>query len=108
MAVTELWTFSRLVLKELDTLGIKPPRIDEHDHDDKDGSDFIFGEVTPQLSLSEGEYMSIDQEQGLYSYTFGTRGCCGGDPTSGGECYFAPTEDKAKEIALAFKQYFEL
>jgi hypothetical protein len=108
MMSTTLWDFSRLVLQELDELGIKPPRIDEHDNGDQDGSDFIFGEITPELSLSEGEYMSIDQEQGLYSYTFGTKGCCGGDPTGGGESYFEPTAAKAKEVAFSFKEYFEL
>lgn len=103
----KLWAFTTDVIDEIKRLGFNPPRIDCHDSDDAEGSDFIFGLVTLELSLSEGEYMEIDQEQGLYSYNFGTRGCCGGDPTYDGENYFEPSNAKAKELALAFKEYFE-
>lgn len=107
MMSTKLWEMTELVLEELALLGIKPPRIEGHDVNDPEGSDFLFGDLTPHLSLSEGEYMSIDMEQNLCSYTFGTRGCSGGDPTYGGEGYFEPSETKAKELALAFKEHFE-
>ncbi|ODR83792.1 hypothetical protein [Shewanella xiamenensis] len=101
-----LWPFTEAVIEQLEKMGVKPPRIDEHDIGDDEGGDFIFGEVTPHLSLSEGEYLKIDQDQGLYSYSFGTRGCCGGDPTYGGEIYFEPSEKKAADVAKAFVDYF--
>lgn len=104
----ELWPFTQLILDELESMGVSVPRIDIHDFGDVEGSDFLFGEVTPELQLSEGEYMAIDQEQGLYSYTFGTRGCSGGDPTYGGENYFKPSQEKAKELALIFVKEFKL
>lgn len=101
----QLWPFTTLVLKHLTALGVTPPRIEVHQ--DEEGSDFIFGELTPELQLSEGEYIAIDAESGVYSYCFGTRGCSGGDPTYGGECYFSSTDEKALEVAKIFVEEFK-
>jgi len=101
-----LWPFTQQVIEEITALKVPIFRIDKHENIDPEGSDFLFGEVTPELQLSEGEYMVIQHEQGLFSYEFGTRGCCGGDPTYGGDIYFEPTQAKAKELALAFEKYF--
>jgi len=104
----ELWPFTQLILEELKSMGVSVPRVDMHDVGDLEGSDFLFGELTPHLQLSEGEYMEIGQEQELYCYTFGTRGSSGGDPTYGGENYFKPTPEKARELALIFVKEFKL
>ena len=101
-----LWPFTQQVIDEIEALGASLPRIEKHEDIDAEGSDFLFGVVTPELTLSEGEYMVIQHEQGLFSYEFGTRARFGGDPTYGGEPYFEPTQTKAKQLALAFKEIF--
>ncbi len=104
---TELWPFTQMVIEELKRRGRVPNRVDGHDVGDNEGGDFLFGELTPHLSLSEGEYMCIDQDVGLMSYQFGAREGCGGDPTYGGEFLFEPTSEKAVAVAQAFIDYFD-
>ncbi|MBJ7265419.1 hypothetical protein [Idiomarina abyssalis] len=101
-----LWSFTQQVIDEIKALGVQIPKIEKHEDIDPEGSDFLFGVVTPELILSEGDYMVIQHEQGLFSYEFGTRACFGGDPTYGGEPFFEPTQAKAKQLALAFSEFF--
>ncbi|PBV09237.1 hypothetical protein CJU35_05110 [Pseudomonas aeruginosa] len=56
---TGLWPLTELVLNHLEALCCPVLRIDAHDDDD--GADFLWGELTPELELSAGEYMRIDQ-----------------------------------------------
>lgn len=45
------------MLNHLDALSCPVLMIDAHDDDD--GADFLWGELTPELDLSAGEYMRI-------------------------------------------------
>lgn len=101
-----LWPVTAMIVQKIRCAGFNIPRLDAHEQGEPEGADFVFGEITPHLELSEGEYMSIDMEMGLFSYTFGTRGCCGGDPTYGGECYLEVSESNAENVARYFLRYF--
>lgn len=98
-----LWPFTEMVLNAIEQAGGSVPKIEAHDLADE--SDFIWGELTPELKLTQGEYMIIDHEAGAYYVAFGTRGCCGGDPTFG-QCLLMPTEENATMLAARFKDYF--
>lgn len=101
-----LWPFTEMVLDEIQASGFDIPRIEAHDASDPEGVDFIWGELTPHLSLSEGSYLRIDCEFGEYFSDLGTRGCCGGDPTFGGYSFLAPTKENARKVASEFLEYF--
>ena len=101
-----LWPFTELVLEAIEAAGLNPLRIEVHDADDPEGSDFIWGELTPHLSLSEGEYITIDRYGDNYYSELGTRGCCGGDPTFGGFSNLEPTKPNAKKVADEYVEYF--
>lgn len=102
---TGLWPLTELVLNHLDALGCPALMIDAHDDDD--GADFLWGELTPELDLSAGEYMRIDQYAGRYSMAFGQRTRFGGDPTWGdGISHLLPTPENAALIATEFCRQF--
>ncbi|WP_157754435.1 hypothetical protein [Pseudomonas putida] len=100
-----LWPFTEMVLNRLDALGCPVLRIDAHD--DEDGADFLWGELTPELELSAGEYMRIDQYAGRYSMMFGQRAHFGGDPTWGdGYSHLLPSTEHASLVATEFCRHF--
>jgi hypothetical protein len=102
-----LWPLTEMVLREIELTGFVIPKIEAHDPDDIEGSDFIWGELTPHLELSEGEYMTVSHEFGKFCSDFGMRGCCGGDPTLMEGIRFAePTNENARLIAKEFVEYF--
>lgn len=101
-----LWPFTEMVLDEIESTGFVVPRIEAHSASDPEESDFIWGELTPHLELSEGEYLSIDCEAGEYCSQLGMRGCCGGDPTYGGFNFLEPTRENARKVAAEFISYF--
>lgn len=102
-----LWPFTEMVINQIEFMGCPLLKIEAHDSDDIEGSDFLWGTLTPHLSLSEGDYMYINQDSGFYSTCFGTRGCCGGDPTyDGGQILIEPTEDNAVLVAKDYCEYF--
>nr|WP_073937513.1 hypothetical protein [Pseudomonas aeruginosa] len=102
-----LWPFTDMVLNQLEALGSPVLRIDAHDDDD--GADFLWGELTPELDLSAGEYMRIDQIGGLYSMAFGQRARFGGDPTWGdSNSHLSPTQEHAVLVATEFCRQFSI
>lgn len=102
-----LWPFTIVVLDQIELIGNRVLKIEAHDQGDMDGVDFLWGELTPHLELSEGEYMRIDQEFGEFSTSFGQRGCCEGDATWGDDLRFLqPTTKSAAVVARAFCDYF--
>lgn len=102
-----LWPFTVMVLDEIERIGCPVVKIEAHDAADQEEPDFLWGELTPHLELSEGEYMRIDQEAGEFSTAFGMRGCCGGDPTWGDDLRFLrPTAENAALVARAYCDYF--
>lgn len=102
---TGLWLLTEMVLSHLDALGCPVLRIDAHD--DEDDADFLWGELTPELELSAGEYMRIDYLAGRYSMTFGQRAHFGGDPTWGaGYSHLLPTTENAALLATEFCRQF--
>jgi hypothetical protein len=101
-----LLEFTEMVLDIIDNSSVKPLKIEAHDQNDPESPDFIWGSLTPHLSLSKGEYLRIDQEAGQYSSDLGMRGCCGGDPTYGGYSFLLPTPENAKLVANEFIEYF--
>lgn len=100
-----LWPFTDMVLNQLEALGCPVLRIDAHD--DEDGADFLWGELTPELDLSAGEYMRIDHSAGRYCMTFGQRAHYGGDPTWGdGYTHLLPSPEHALLVATEFCRHF--
>lgn len=96
-----LYDFTLAVLAAYANQGGTPlPKIEAHALDDAEGSDFLWYELTPKLELSEGEYMSISPEYGRYYVSTGMRGCCGGDPTFGGDFVVDPTPGGVNKVAL--------
>lgn len=103
-----LWPFTEMVLEEIGRSGFEIPKIEAHDASDLEEPDLIWGELTPHLELSEGEYLAISHEpiaEEFYS-NLGTRGCSGGDPSFGGYSCLAPTKENAKLVADEFIEYF--
>jgi len=104
---TGLWPFTVMVLDQIELIGCPVLKIDAHEERDLEGTDFLWGELTPHLELSEGEFMQIEHEDGLFSTAFGMRGCCGGDPTWGDDLrLLQPTTESAILVARAFCSYF--
>lgn len=101
-----LWPFTEMVLDKIEEAGCPVLKIEAHDPEDPEEPDFLWGELTPHLELSEGEYMRIDQEAGEYCSELGMRGCCGGDPTYGGYSFLQPTEENASLVAAEYVKYF--
>lgn len=101
-----LWPFTELVLDEIEKSGVPVFKLEEHDADDLEGADFIWGELPPHLSLSEGEYLRIDQVGDAYYSELGTRGCCGGDPTFGGFSNMEPSKENAIKVSAEYIEYF--
>jgi hypothetical protein len=95
-----LFDFTTQVLKALGQ-ELQPLRIDAHE--DAEEADFLFYSLTPELSLSEGEYMKISMESGQYWVEFGTRACCGGDPTWAELPAVDLTSENAQRVAELFK-----
>ena len=101
-----LWPFTLMVVKAIEKKGGAPVLIEAHDQAEPEEPDFIWGELTPHLELSDGEYLRIDQEFGEYCACFGTRGCSGGDPTYEDMNFLAPTAENAGRVAIAFVEHF--
>jgi len=101
-----LLPFTEMVLDEIESTGFAIPQIEAHDESDPEEPDLIWGELTPHLELSDGEYLRIDCEAGEYCSALGMRGCSGGDPTFGGYSFLAPTKENAKLVAAEFIKYF--
>ncbi|HBO2935104.1 TPA: hypothetical protein L4R50_000098 [Pseudomonas aeruginosa] len=94
-----------MVLTKLEALGCAPLRIDAHE--DEEDADFLWGELTPGLDLSAGEYMRIDQLAGLYSVAFGERNDFGGDPTWWeGDNQLEAIPEHASRVAIEFRRQF--
>ena len=99
-----------MVLDEIERSGFEIPKIEAHDSSDLEEPDLIWGELTPHLELSDGEYLAISYEpiaEEFYS-NLGTRGCSGGDSSFGGYSCLAPTADNAKLVSTEFIEYFML
>lgn len=103
---TGLWPFTEIVLDEIELAGFKVQNIEAHDISDDEGSDFIWGELTPKLALSDGSYMKVSKDFGKYSSDFGTRESYGGDATFDGIHFVEPTKENAKIMAAEFVEYF--
>jgi len=101
-----LWSFTEMVIAEIEKLAAKPLKIEVHDPAGDEESDFLWGDLTPHLELSEGEYLKIDQIGDECYSEFGTRGCCGGDPTFGGYSFLQPTKENALLVATEYIEYF--
>lgn len=100
-----LWPLTEMVLRHLEAMGCAVPKIDAHEDDD--GADFLWGELTPGLDLSAGEYMRIDQHAGRYSVAFGERAYFGGDPTWWeGDNHLEAIPEHAARIAIEFRRQF--
>lgn len=103
---TGLWPFALLVLEQIELLGGKVLKIEINDEGDQEGSDFLWGSLTPALQLSEGEYLKITQEFGGFDSAFGLRGCSGGDATWGDRVHMPPTAENAALVAADFIHQF--
>ena len=101
-----LWPITEMILNEIEASGYIVPKIEAHDPCDADGSDFIWGKLTPALELSEGEYMTVSRNFDDFSTNFGIRAIFGGDPTWDGTHFIKPSKDNAKLIASDFFEYF--
>lgn len=101
-----LFTFTEMILDEINKSRCLVFKIDAHDPDEDGCADFLWGKLTPHLSLSEGDYMKISEEGGTYCAEFGTRGCCGGDPTFGGYSFLDPTPENAVMVSKEYIDYF--
>ena len=105
---TGLWPFTEMVLDQIDQLGSTVLKIEAHAHSEPEEPDFIWGLLTPEAELSDGEYMQIDHEAGRYSAAFGMRGCSGGDPSWGDEehRFIQPSPENAALVAKSYCDYF--
>lgn len=103
---TGLWPFTQLVLEQIELLGGKVLKIEAHDEEDQEDSDFLWGSLTPELQLSEGEYLQVSQEFERFYSAFGLRGCSGGDATWGDRNHMSPTAENAAVVAVDFMQQF--
>lgn len=101
-----LWPFTHLVLEQIEQRGGKVLKIEAHDEGDQEGADFIWGLLTPELQLSEGDYLKISSDFGLFYSEFGQRGCCGGDATWGERFHLAATDENAVLVAGDYLQQF--
>lgn len=101
-----LWPFTEMVLDQIERLGFQVLKIDAHSAEDPEEPDLLWGELTPHLDLSDGEYLRIDYDFGAFNAEFGMRGCCGGDPTWGEHRSLQPSEDNAVLVAKAYCSYF--
>lgn len=101
-----LWPFTKMVLDKIEVSGGSVLKIEAHDSLDPEEPDFIWGELTPKMELSEGEYLRIDQVAGKYYAEFGTRACYGGDPTFGGYEFLQPSVENASLVANEYVKYF--
>jgi hypothetical protein len=96
-----LYDFTLAVLAAYAEQGGAPlPKIEEHESGDAEGADFLWYQLTPELDLSEGEYIRISPEAGRYYVSAGMRGCCGGDPTFDGDFVVDSTPEGANKVAL--------
>lgn len=102
-----LWPFTDMVLGEIERSGFEIPKIEAHDALDPEEPDLIWGELTPHLQLSEGDYLAISLEPIAEEFcsNLGTRVCSGGDPSFGGYSCLAPTRENAKLVAEEFIEY---
>ena len=103
---TGLWPFTGMVIDEIELAGFKVLKVEAHDVSDDEGADFIWGELTPDLELSDGSYMKVTKDFGKYSSDFGTRERCGGDATFDGIHFVGPTKANARLMAAEFVAYF--
>lgn len=103
---TGLWPFTELVLDHIERMGCPVLKIEAHDRAEPEDSDLIWGELTPHLHLSDGEYMLIDHVAQQFSAEFGMRCSCGGDPTYGGLQFLEPSADNAERVATQYCTYF--
>lgn len=101
-----LFNFTKMVLCEINKSCCLVLKIEAHEPDEDGGADFLWGKLTPHLSLSEGDYMKISEEGDTYCAEFGTRGCCGGDPTFGGYSFLEPTPENAVMVSNVYSEYF--
>ncbi len=101
-----LWPFTQKVIQEINNLQFQIPKIDMHDPDDPEGSDLIWGLVTPELSLSEGEVLAISHYQGQYCATFLLIEAETGNTELQSETNIENKEQTARALAQAFVLYF--
>ncbi|HEK3716911.1 TPA: hypothetical protein SMW50_005808 [Pseudomonas aeruginosa] len=101
-----LWPFTVMVLDQIELIGCPVFKIEAHDPAEPEEPDFLWGELTPHLELSEGEYLRIDQEAGFFNAEFGMRSCCGGDPTWGEQRWLKPSAENAALVASAYCHNF--
>lgn len=103
---SDLWPFTQLVLEQIQRLGGKVLKVEAHDEDDQEGSDFLWGSLTPELQLSEGEYLQVSMEFERGYSAFGLRGCSGGDATWGDRNHMLLTAENAALVAGDYMHHF--
>ncbi|CRN66877.1 hypothetical protein PAERUG_P40_Scotland_4_VIM_2_09_12_04104 [Pseudomonas aeruginosa] len=101
-----LWPFTEMVLDKIERFGCQVLKIEAHSADDPEEPDRLWGELTPHLDLSDGEYLLIDYDFGAFNVEFGARGCCGNDETWGEHSNLQASEDNAVMVAKAYCSYF--
>lgn len=105
-----IYPLTSIVLDVLTSIGVEPPKIDVHEIEDSNTydnePDCIWIELTPDLSLSKGEYMMIEKSESdnnKYWFNFGTRAAEGlGSDATYGDGFVDSNKASALHIASMY------